>query len=536
MRKSLLLLSLIIIVGSILRFYNLGNNPSAAYGDEISFAWNAWNILKTGTDEYGTPYPLQFRAFDDYKSPLPVYLLVPVIRFFGLTTGAVRLPVAVFASATILIIFLMVKKLVDTKVALLSALLLAISPWHLHLSRGFFESTIALFFLLLAVYFFVSLENRIVWLFASMLAFAATLYTYFTPRIMLLLFMPFLFWWGFVSKRVNKRHIILSSIFFLMFILPLIKTSLFDKGLSRIDKLVLTRNERIEKSIVFDRNSVQSPDFVRKALHNKFVYWGREILGDYLEHYSINFWYLYGDSSLRYFLGNMGMFYLTELPFVILGFIALNKNSRQEFKLLLGWLLLAPLPAAIAGRPFGVRSLALVPPVLIMTAAGMKYWTDKFNASRRIIFSVLLGSLVAFQLSYYLVRYHLEYPTYAATWWGWENKAAIDFALKNRDKYDQIYISNFYSGMDLAFGYYTALDPGVYRLAKNNPVTLADSRQFVQFGNIFIGSFDIDENRKNMDIIPPHSLYIGRPEEADGISEIRAPDDGRILFKIHATQ
>ena len=71
----------IVILSLFLRSYNLANNPPALYGDELSFAWNAWNILKTGTDEFGVKMPLQFRAFDDYKAPIPVYLLVPFINF-----------------------------------------------------------------------------------------------------------------------------------------------------------------------------------------------------------------------------------------------------------------------------------------------------------------------------------------------------------------------------------------------------------------------------------------------------------------------
>ena len=194
---------MILIVGLalILRVYNLGSNPPSVYGDEQSFAWNAWNILKTGTDEYGTPWPLQFRAFDDYKAPIPVYLLVPFLSFGGLQTFVVRLPVALFGTATVYLLYLLVKqfdlnKQRSEKIALVSALLLAISPWHLHLSRGYFESTIALFFFVSAIYFFVKAREKNNYLSYSSLFFVLTLYTYFTPRIVILLFIPFLLWWG----------------------------------------------------------------------------------------------------------------------------------------------------------------------------------------------------------------------------------------------------------------------------------------------------------------------------------------------------
>ena len=140
-------------MAAVIRIYHLDNNPPAVYGDEMSFAWNAWNILKTGRDEYGIKYPLQFRAFNDYKAPIPVYILVPVFKLIGMTALSVRLPVAVFGILTVGLTYFLVKQIGEShfikhssKIALLTALLLAISPWHIHLSRGYFEATIGLFF------------------------------------------------------------------------------------------------------------------------------------------------------------------------------------------------------------------------------------------------------------------------------------------------------------------------------------------------------------------------------------------------------
>ncbi|MEK7165183.1 MAG: glycosyltransferase family 39 protein, partial [Patescibacteria group bacterium] len=183
MSKSTIFLLAVIFVAFVMRSQNLGNNPPAAYGDEISFAWNAWNILKTGTDEYGVPYPLQFRAFDDYKAPIPVYILVPFLRALGLNTFAVRFPVVLFSVATIWITYLLGKRLINGKIGLIAAFLLTISSWHLHLSRGFFESTISLFFFVTATYFFVEAKDDLRKLIFSAIFFALTLYSYFTPRI-----------------------------------------------------------------------------------------------------------------------------------------------------------------------------------------------------------------------------------------------------------------------------------------------------------------------------------------------------------------
>ena len=56
MRKTILIL--IFSVGFILRFWQLGVNPASLDWDEASLGYNAYSLLKTAKDEYGTLLPL----------------------------------------------------------------------------------------------------------------------------------------------------------------------------------------------------------------------------------------------------------------------------------------------------------------------------------------------------------------------------------------------------------------------------------------------------------------------------------------------
>ncbi len=163
---------LIIILGFLLRIWNIDKFPATLYGDEQSFAWNAYNILKLGQDEYGNPYPLQFKAFDDYKAPVPVYLLVPFINVFGLNIFSIRLPIVIASTISIIAVFFLARLFLSYKVSLLVAFLFSVSPWHMHLSRGFFEATLSLMFFIWGVYFFVRSKNKPV---ISAIFFALTL-------------------------------------------------------------------------------------------------------------------------------------------------------------------------------------------------------------------------------------------------------------------------------------------------------------------------------------------------------------------------
>src|SRR4029079_12739030 len=110
------------------------------------------SILKTGKDEYGRKFPLLFQSFDDYKLPLYIYITVPSVALLGLNDFSVRLPSSILGIATVLTTFFLVELLLSsTPIALITAFMLAISPWHLQFSRSAYEANIAVFFLVLGM-------------------------------------------------------------------------------------------------------------------------------------------------------------------------------------------------------------------------------------------------------------------------------------------------------------------------------------------------------------------------------------------------
>jgi len=194
--KSWQKLFLIIILAAVLRFYNLAGNPPSLNWDEASIGYNAYSILKTGKDEFGEKFPLLFRSFGDFKPPVYFYLAVPSIAIFGLNEFAVRFPSALFGTLTVLVTYLLVKRIfgsheltrIKTRIntnnlALLVSLLLAISPWHLQFSRGAFEANIALFFTVTGAWLFFKGRKSPYFFILSVLAFVLAFYSYHAARV-----------------------------------------------------------------------------------------------------------------------------------------------------------------------------------------------------------------------------------------------------------------------------------------------------------------------------------------------------------------
>lgn len=540
--KLKFILFLVLVLASLLRIYKIGEFPATLYGDEQAFAYNAYSILLTGKDEYGVSFPLQFRSFNDYKAPIPVYILVPSIKLLGLNPFAVRLPVVAAAVITVILTFLLTRLFFGNKISLLASFLLAVSPWHVHLSRGYFEATISLMFFAGGVYFFIKSRSDLLLIIVSQIFFAGAIYSYFTPRILLPVFLVFLltyscfFWRREMPFKLWIRNNLLGFIFLVFLSVPLLHATFLGLGLSRLNKLSESMDRTVTESINRERNATNLPLNIRGLFHNKFLVRLRLIKNYYIEHLSPNFWYIYGDNSLRYFTGNMGMFYLLEFPFMIIGLYSLWREKRRAAIFFLGWLLLAPIPATLVGRSFAVRSLAMLPAPFIFVAYGIiKVINIIKNIKVRRIFLICITVFFAVSLGSLLIRYYLEYPVYAATWWGWENKAAIDYAKEREINYNFIFLSDFYTGMPLAFATYNQIHPDIYRFAVENPVTLSDGRHFIQFGKYYIGSLDLDKERLNKGIIPPKSLYIGRPEETESGENINAPDDNRVIYRIYKT-
>ncbi len=127
----------------------------------------------------------------------PVYLAIPFVKILGLTPLAVRLPNLILSLLAIFFLYKLIHLVTQSSsLALVVATLLSISPWHIHFSRGAWESSTALSFIILGVYFFYRYlkKPRLHLALFSLLFFLLSTYIYHSARIFspLLLFILFL--------------------------------------------------------------------------------------------------------------------------------------------------------------------------------------------------------------------------------------------------------------------------------------------------------------------------------------------------------
>src|SRR3990170_4092898 len=109
--KKLTILSLIFLLGFVLRIYKLNVRPLGFTWDEAALGYNAYSLLHTGRDEYGQLAPVVFKSFGDYKPGLYIYFTVPAVALLGLNEFATRLPSAVFGTLLLPVLFIFAKLL-----------------------------------------------------------------------------------------------------------------------------------------------------------------------------------------------------------------------------------------------------------------------------------------------------------------------------------------------------------------------------------------------------------------------------------------
>jgi 4-amino-4-deoxy-L-arabinose transferase-like glycosyltransferase len=120
-----------------LRVFALGEIPPGLYHDE---AFNGLDAL----DVLAGQWPLYFAA-NHGREPLFIYLVAATVGLLGRTPGALRLAAAISGTLTIPATYLMVRAWFNRRVGLLSATILAVTLWHVHLSRiGFRAVTLPL--------------------------------------------------------------------------------------------------------------------------------------------------------------------------------------------------------------------------------------------------------------------------------------------------------------------------------------------------------------------------------------------------------
>lgn len=470
--KTLLILCLIVFLAGFLRFYQLTTIAPSLTWDEVAWGYNAYTLGIDGKDEFGKALPYAFlESFGDFKPPLYAYLTILPVKLFGLTEFAVRFPSAFFGTLTVLIAFFLTRSIFYQSsranyYALVTSLLLAVSPWHIMLSRAAFEANVATFFLVAGVWLFLEAMHRHPrLLFLSSLCFLGAFFTFNTARIVgpiLVIILVCVFW----RKLLKIKRIVgFSAVIGMVFLLPTIPFFLSPQSKLRFHEVnIFTDGEIVVRSnqeVAHDHNAAWS-----KVLHNRRFAYGVSYLKHYLDNLTPSFLFIKGDGNPKFSVQSMGQLYLFELPFLVIGALLLFRRREKNWWLVPLWLFIGIIPAATAREtPHALRVESTLPMFQILIAYGIVnafVFLKKYSLTAKLA-CVLLVLLAVGNISYFLEDYFVHYAKQHSLEWQYGYKDAVSYLKQEEGKYDQIFFTQELGRPYVYVLFYQHYDPVAFR-------------------------------------------------------------------------
>jgi hypothetical protein len=415
-------LAAILLVVGALRMSGLTHTPPGLNQDEADNAWDAYCLLKHGTDQHGVSWPLFCtRGFGDNRSAIFLYTMLPFQAVGGLNVWTTRLPAAALGVLTVLLLYYTGARLWGANAGLVAAALLALSPWHIQLSRTGNEAGATPFLALLplAAWLWARLpaadEARppVPWralvggLLAGLACYGYAPVRLVTPvTLVLVVLLTARRWRGLLRSRLGIKAAIAATVGFAATFGPLAYQH-------------VVHPERIARRAEGNWLWEASDSFSARA---------GKVVQRYAGHFGPDFLFLAGDHHETQFVPGFGAFSWYVLPLMGLGLVCVAARFRQGTAagVLLCWLLVSPLGdslhrgfvyEAAGGRlqesMHALRSAPMVCPALLLAglgAAAGHQWL--WSRRRRLAVAgwAALGLAVVLLDARFLLNYFTEYP------------------------------------------------------------------------------------------------------------------------------
>lgn len=465
----------ILLLAALMRFWGLTQVPESMYWDEVSQGYNAYSVLATGGyDEHHEFLPLaRFIAFGDYKAPVNIYLTVGSIALLGKNTFAVRFPSAFLGTLTVLFAYFLAKELFHKQktelIPLTAAFLLAISPWHIQLSRAAYEGNIATFFTVLGAYLFLLAKRKNPWiLLGSAGAFVIGIYAFNAQRVfipLLVILLAIIYWKDFLKKE-KIVPIILSCLLGIILLIPFIQFLKMPESKLRFDEVNIFTyyaDTVVDQSNNWIQEEGNSP--LAKVIHNRRVLFGILYIQHYFDFFNPQFLFFTGDVNPRFSMQDSGELFLFMLPLILPGIYFLLKDKNQTTAVIIGWFLLAPVAAATAKEtPHALRGETYIPMYELFAAYGLWYITQFLQNRKRLLQAFWIGGgvIVAASLIISIHNYFTHFPKLYSYDWQYGYQQAIEETQKLAKNYDIVSFTSAYGRPYIYLLWYGNISPQQY--------------------------------------------------------------------------
>lgn len=471
----------ILLIAALVRVYNLSTVPPAPSLDEVSLGYNALSILKTGQDEYGVHLPVLLRAYDDFRPALYVYLVVPFVWALGLSPVAVRLPSVLLSLGSVYLLYLLVLELFRKQpgqqaktLALIAALLLALSPWHVYLSRLGHEVNLGFFLTLAFVWAFAAFvaNPKKGWrLVAAACAFGLSFWSYQSQKLIMPILGVVLAGMYWKVLQTHLKTVCIAGVVALFIAAPAVAATFTGGGLLRLQgsSAFTGDHEYYRESVEKYADAIEKQQVLGKLYYSRKFTHMRVFGANYLSHFAPG-WLFTGDARESHKIPFTGLLYGVEALFLAIGVWLVVKGRIQKATagIILTAFLVSPLPAAITTQaPHAMRAYTMLIALTILVSLGVAYFYDWLKKKARTYFHAI--ALVFILCALWAVgmagwNYFTLFPKTQSDSFQYALSQAIPYVVANDGAYERIVFSNEGNAYQsyMFFLFHTRRDPQLY--------------------------------------------------------------------------
>ncbi len=381
------LFALIFSLGCFARLWQFGSVPAGLSADEASDGVEAMSLLRYGTDRNAESFPMRFIGWGSGQDALDSYLLIPLVAVAGLSPRIVRLPLLVAGIMALPLIFVVGRKLHGEVLGLLAMFLLAISPWHVVISRTGPEADLLPLLFLLGFTCLLVSDAGNHWFILACAFFGISLYSYITSYLAIPLFLVLAVPPAYAGGRISVKDLIVGLLLFAILAAPValyIIVNTLDLPTIHIGLMSIPRLPSASR--------LQTDVAVFQATPLKQLATNVE---GFLS-------LLVTQSESAYNQPGYGYLYNVTFPLVLAGavlFLARHPDRLQR-RLVLAWLI-AAIGVGLLIAPYFVHNNLIFMPLILFCAVFLEWLMNRSRPLFVLSLAAFLAGFVAFTAYYH---------------------------------------------------------------------------------------------------------------------------------------
>lgn len=351
----LIIVASIVVLAAALRFWRIWELPPGLHPDEAA---NGLDIFRIFAGDHRPLY-----STNGPRESLFFYLQAIFVALFGNTAMALRLAPAFIGTAAVFTTYLWAKSWFGRRVGVVSAFLMAVTPWAIFMSRLGFRASMVPLFVTLSLWLLTRAfqTGRLKWFVFSGISLGLGLYTYIAFRLFipgLLVVGLFMLWRYRAFAQRWMKPLGVSVLTMAIVLLPM-----FLFGLKHPADVFVSRS---------------STSFMNPELNN-----GRPIqtLLDTTVKTALMF-NIKGDENYRHNLGGQPQLNaFVGIMFILGVLVTITRMHRATYFALLVLLgsLLLPEVLTAEGIPHALRAVGALPIAIVLAVVGINYLLERWN-------------------------------------------------------------------------------------------------------------------------------------------------------------